>query len=124
MIAPPGKFRIPRVTLGRGRSRRCAFRIFAIQPANERRQRMKKIITGPIGHPTTRSLLRSVRRQGVALAALATGLTFVLGTSASAVSTTPVPGPSLHTGVGSHIETSGSRYGGVQSSASGVANAG
>ena len=85
---------------------------------------MKKIITGPMGHPPTRSVLRSVRRQGAVLAVLATGLTFALGTSASAVSTTPVPGPTPQTGVGSHIATTGSRPGGVQSPTSGVANAG
>ncbi len=66
---------------------------------------MRILVTGPNGHPTVRSVLRSAVTHGAVLAILATGLTFVASTSASAVPTTRLADPTLHTGVGAHTTT-------------------
>ncbi|MBW4030504.1 MAG: hypothetical protein HIU57_07495 [Acidobacteria bacterium] len=85
---------------------------------------MKNMITGPKEHSSVRSVLRSALTHGAALAILATGLTFVAGTSASAVPTTPLADLTLHAGVGAHVTKSTPPGGGAQSPTSATNNAG
>ena len=85
---------------------------------------MKNMVTGPKGHSTVRSVWRSAVTHGAAVAILATGLTVVASTSASAVLTTPLSDPTLHTGVGAQATTNASFDSGAQSPTSAATDAG